>query len=163
MTLIILSFIALALHEAGHLALSRLIGVPLISFSAKPVGFSMKFDFSRVSYLGEAAVHLAGPVAGVIGAVVALMIFRERGYTFFGISAVLSAVNLLPIAGFDGGGILFCILSSLFSPYTACRIFCILSGVSLLLLWAAVLWIELRVGANLSLLVFVLFFIVKAA
>ena len=159
---IIFTIIAVLIHEGGHIVASRIAGVPLISLTLKPVGVSMKFDFSRVEYLREAAVHLGGPIAGALTAVLALLLFQEKSITFCGISAVLSVVNLLPISGFDGGGVLSCVLSAIFLPDTAEKISRTVSYIFLLLLWAAVLWIELRVGANLSLLLFVLYFMVRA-
>lgn len=142
----------------GHLAAARLVGVPLVSFSVKPIGAALKFDFTGVSYAREAAVHLGGSVLGMLASLLAVL-GGAGGQFFCGISTVLSAVNLLPITGFDGGGILSCVLSSVLQPDTSARVSRAVSIVFLLLLWAAVLWIELRVGANLSLLAFVLFFV----
>ena len=161
MSQLFLSFLAILTHEAGHIIVAKLVGVPRPELSVNPIGITMHFDFSRVGYLREAAVHAGGPAVGMLGAIISILMFGENCITFCGISAVLSVVNLLPIRGFDGGGILSCALSPLFLPDTAEKISRAISLVFLVLLWAAVLWIELRVGANLSLLAFVLFFILK--
>ena len=145
----------------GHIVFAKLMGVPLVSFSVNPIGASMRFDFTGVGYGREATVHLGGSAAGMLAALLVVLVLGDVGHSFCGISTVLSAINLLPIKGFDGGGVLFCILSAILLPDTAERISRAVSRVFLLLLWAAVLWIELRVGANLSLLAFVLFFILK--
>ena len=158
---IIYTLLAILVHETGHVVASKIVGVPLVSLAVKPVGMSMRFDFCRVGYFREAVVHLGGPIAGVLTAALALLMFQEKCITFCGISTVLSVVNLLPISGFDGGGVLLCILSSVLRPDIAEKISRAVSAVFLLILWGSVLWIELRVGANLSLIAFVLFFMLK--
>ena len=143
---------ALIIHETGHLLVSRMMGIPLVCFRLNPVGGVMTFDFTGVGYGKEAAVHFSGPAAGLISAVIGILC----GEVFFsGISAVLAFVNLLPVRGLDGGGILRCILSLFFLPDTVWRVCRILSAAGVLLLWTAVLWIEMRVGANIGLLAFV--------
>ena len=158
---LVLSLVAIVLHEAGHIAAAKVVGAPVRSFSIKAVGASLRFDFCGISFGREALVHLGGPLTGGASAIIALLIFGERGRFFCGISTVLSAVNLLPIKGFDGGGVLSCVLASFCLPDRAERISSAVSFSFLMVLWAAVLWIELRVGANLSLLAFVLFFMLK--
>ncbi len=158
---IISAALAVALHELGHLIAAKMLGVCTRAFSLKPIGAALTFDFSAVSYSRELAVHAAGPTLGIISASVAYLLLGEASLRFAGISCVLSAINLLPITGLDGGGILRCALSLFLMPNTieaACRA---VSFVFLLLLWTGVLWIELRVGANLSLLAFVLFFMLR--
>ena len=144
--------VALAIHELGHLAAAKLFGIPLVRFRLNPAGGVMTFDFSRTSYLREAAVHLSGPFAGLLSAAVGWIFLRN--FFFTGISVTLAAVNLLPIRGLDGGGVLRCLLNRFCLPDPAWRIgrICSISGV--LLLWTAVLWIQLRVRANLELMVF---------
>ena len=99
---------AVILHEAGHLAAARLLGIPLRRGIGGIDGLRLTFDFSRAGYLREAAVHAAGPLAGVIGAVLAAEI--DGWEVFGGCSLLLAAVNLLPCRGLDGGGILSCLL-----------------------------------------------------
>lgn len=143
---------ALLIHELGHLLAARALGIPLVRFRLAPVGGVMTFDFSGTAYLKEAAVHLSGPLAGLISGGIAAILSADP--FFAGISVVLACVNLLPIRGLDGGGILRCVLSRFLFPDTVWRICGILSAAGVLLLWTAVLWIELRVTANLGLAAF---------
>ncbi len=99
---------AVLLHEAGHLAAARVLGIPFRRGVGRIGGLRLVFDFSRVGYWRELAVHAAGPLTGILGAVLAA---QFPGLTVFGgFSFVLAAVNLLPCKGLDGGGILRCLL-----------------------------------------------------
>ena len=147
---------ALLLHEAGHLGAARLCGIPLRSCELRLTGAALTFDFSRSGYGREALVHLGGPLSGIASAASALLFFGGRAATFAGLSAVLSLVNLLPVEGLDGGGVLLCLLNRFLPPDAAWRIGKTLSALGILALWTAVLWMELRVRANLSLLLFML-------
>ncbi len=143
---------ALVIHELGHLAMAKILGIPLVRFRLNPLGGVMTFDFSNSAYGREAMVHLSGPLAGLISGMVGWMLMNNSFFT--GISVVLACVNLLPIRGLDGGGILRCVLNCCCSPERAWRIGQICSMTGVLLLWTAVLWIELRVTANLGLMAF---------
>lgn len=150
---------AIVIHELGHLGAARILGIPLVRFRLNPLGGVLTFDFSRISYGREAAVHLSGPLAGLVSGAVGGMLAKDCFFT--GISVVLACVNLLPIRGLDGGGILRCVLSRFCNPDTVWRIGEICSVTGVLLLWSAVLWIELRVTANLGLMAFAAMLLLK--
>ncbi len=158
-----LFLIAALLHELGHILCARLLGIPLIGCSVRPCGAFLNFDFSRTSYRREGCVHLAGAGMGLIAAAAALWIFGEEAEYFIGISVVLAAVNLLPMRGFDGGGVLHCLLSAVVSPEKGDRICRAVSLLVTLLLWTAVLWVELRVRADAAILCFVLYVVIFQA
>ncbi len=63
----------------------------------------------------------------------------------------LGAVNLLPIQGMDGGGILSGICSRLVLPDRAYQICRAGSVLSVLFLWGINLYIQMKIGFNLSL------------
>lgn len=153
----LLFLLAAVLHELGHIFCARLLGIPLTGCSVRPCGALLTFDFSRTSYLREGCVHLAGAGTGLITAAATVWIFGEKAACFSGISAVLAVVNLLPIRGFDGGGGLQCLLSAVFPPETSEKICRTVSVIVILLLWTAVLWVELRMRADVYLLCFVLY------
>ena len=132
-----LLFLALAAasHEAGHLLAAKALGIPLRRANMTGSGGRLTFDFSRSGYGREALVHLAGPAAGILAAAAALILRFPGGERFAGMSLVLSEVNLLPMQGFDGGGILRCVLSSRFWPDTVERVGRIADGIVRLGLW----------------------------
>ena len=156
MTEVLQFVIAFLIHESGHFISAGLLGVPLVSFTPVSIGAVMSFDFSNKSYISEAIVHASGSALGIAFALLSFFIIGERATYFLGISITLSAVNLLPIIGFDGGGITKCLLSRLFLPDNAWRICKAISIISIVILWTAVLWIELRTDGNMALMVFIL-------
>ena len=153
----VLFLLAALLHELGHILCARLLGIPLTGCSVRPCGAFLSFDFSRTSYRREGCVHLAGAGAGILSAVLALLRFGEAAEAFAGISVVLAAVNLLPVRGFDGGGVLHCLLSAVLPPEISDRVCRAVSLTVILFLWTAVLWVELRVRADAAMLCFVLY------
>ena len=154
---------AVLLHELGHLLCARLMGIPLTGCSVRACGALLTFDFSQTSYRREGCVHLAGAGMGLCSAVLAAAVFGDSAAYFSGISVTLAAVNLLPVRGFDGGGVLHCLLSAFFSPETADRIGRTVSLLVVLFLWTAVLWVELRVRADAALLCFVVYVMIFQA
>lgn len=148
--------LAMAIHEAGHILTARMLGISCRRFRTSWFGTVLTFDFSHTTYLREAAVHLSGALFGMASAVLARILLGGRADFYLGASVVLSCVNLLPITGLDGGGVLQCVLSQFFLPDTVDRAARAVSFCAMLLLWTAVLWIELRVTPNFSLLLFTL-------
>lgn len=149
---IFLLLLAVSIHELGHLAAAKLSGVRNVSFALKSLGGVLSFDFSHTSFVSEIIVHLSGSVCGLISAAAAYAVFHESAIFFVGVSVSLSIVNLLPITGFDGGGILFSFLSIFLLPDDSYKICGIVSFVTSALLWAAVIWTELKLSVNLGLL-----------
>ncbi|MBQ9995946.1 MAG: site-2 protease family protein, partial [Clostridia bacterium] len=115
------------------------------------------------AYTREICVHLAGPGTGILSAVCALLVFGNKAAYFAGLSVWLAILNLLPVQGFDGGGVLSCLLSLFLTAETVYRVCRAVSGVTLFFLWTAVLWIELRVRAVLTLLLFILYIVILSS
>lgn len=153
--------LAVLIHELGHVTVARILGVPLISFSKIITGLSMQFDFSRASFFKEALVHLGGSLFGILSAALAALLGGRFFLTYAGISLTFAAVNLLPLSSFDGAGILAALLSAFFLPDTVWTIMQTVSAVTLIFLWVGVIWIELRVGANIGLIAFACALMVK--
>jgi len=148
---------AAVLHETGHILCAVLLKIPFSGLAVRPCGAVMTFDFSGTAYLREMCVHLAGPVTGLLAAAGALWVYGDAAAYFAGLSVWLAVLNLLPVRGFDGGGILSCLLSVLLPPQTVYRICRAVSVVTILFLWIVVLWIELRVYAGMTLMLFMLY------
>ena len=160
MTELILLLTAAVLHEAGHILCAVLLNIPFSGFVFRPCGAVMTFDFSGTTYFRELCVHLAGPGTGILSAVLALTVFGDAAVYFAGLSVCLAALNLLPIRGLDGGGALYCLLSPVLPPDCVCRVCRSVSAAVTLFLWTAVLWMELRVRAGISLLLFVVYMMI---
>ncbi|MGN1346759.1 MAG: site-2 protease family protein [Eubacteriales bacterium] len=160
MTEILLLLAAAVLHETGHVLCAAWFGIPFSGLSLRPCGAALRFNFSQTTYFRELCVHLAGGAAGLLSAVLALFFFGKAAVCFVGISLCLTWLNLLPIEGFDGGGALYCLLVLLGPPERAYGICRVVSLAAVLLLWTAVLWVELRVRANAALLLFVVYLLI---
>lgn len=153
---LVLWLITLAVHECGHILAAAILRIPFRSVDLCLPGAIITFDYSRVGYLKEGLVHLSGPLLGIVFGIGTALFFGESASYFTGISVLLSTINLLPIAGFDGEGIVKCVLSYFFLPDTVWRTSRILSGVSLFALWSLILWVEIRAGGNIGLIVFII-------
>ncbi|MBE6541238.1 MAG: hypothetical protein E7672_02195 [Ruminococcaceae bacterium] len=148
--------IAVTFHELSHIVTAKFLGIKYISLSPKISGAVLTFDFTAVNYLSELFVHLAGGIGGMSAALVAFLLFHKNAIEFIGISVVLTLINYLPIENLDGGGILKTILLLFCSPDTVYKLCRVVSLITIILLWIFVLWIELRVSANFSVLLLVL-------
>jgi len=132
----VIFFLCAALHEIGHLAAARLCKAKG-KMVAAPSGIRVKTN-AGLSYGKEAFIYAAGPAVNIIMFIAALFLLRRgwRGDAIM-LMAVLNAglalFNLLPVAGFDGGGILSCILSRFLSPAASFRVSI---TVSLFVAWA---------------------------
>mgnify|MGYP004529879623 FL=1 len=157
----IFAIAAVAVHELGHVLCAAALGIPIISFGAKSVGGVISFDFSKSDYVSEILVHLSGPLCGIAAAVLCAAFLQDKTYSFIGVSVLFALVNLLPITGFDGGGILYCVLCMFILPDTAWKICRATSLISSLLLWGTVVFIELRVLPNLGLLFFAIWVLME--
>lgn len=143
----ILSMIcAVALHESGHLLYARLKRIPILSFELSMLGAQIKIDPSRLSYPDELLLAAAGPLAGLLGSAVCLPLSNVADFLlpFSVISLCLSLFNLIPIDTLDGGRILRCAVSLLFSPDAADRALRISSFITLFVLWLFAVYLMLR-------------------
>ena len=142
----------MGIHEAGHLSAARLLGIPFRQARGGAFGIRMTFDFSRAGYRREAAVHAAGPVAGWIAGILA----AARDPEFAGMNAALALLNLLPLSGFDGGGIARCLFLDGFGPVRGERAAEVLSGAVRGLIWLAAVRLALLPEPDPELLLFAL-------
>lgn len=138
--------LAAVIHELGHVIAATVLGIKLRLCRTGPVGISLKYDFSAVSHLREAAVCLAGPL---LGAVCFICCYRSTSY-LANASAALSLLNLLPISYLDGGCILSALLSSFLSPVAVWNVCRALSVLFTVVLWCSAVYVMLRSGGDIS-------------
>ncbi|MBE6570186.1 MAG: hypothetical protein E7658_08235 [Ruminococcaceae bacterium] len=152
---------AVCIHEGGHLLAAWLCGAKCRSFRLGITGLSLDFDCGGLSYGRECLIQLAGSCFGMLSVWIAAC-FGERTAYYCVCALCLNIVNLLPITGLDGGGILSSLLHMCLEDGAAVRI---CRGVSLLtavFLWVCALWISLRTEGNLTVLLCGGFFLVKS-
>ena len=133
---------AILVHELGHWMGARLTGVTLRRLEGSGGGFHLDFSLETVSYEKELAVLLAGSLLGVLS----VLVCRNPDYRTCALC--LNLVNLLPLPGLDGGGVLAALLQRRLDVFYAEKI-CrrVFAGMGLLL-WLGGMWIALRVGPN---------------
>jgi len=152
---------AVCVHEGGHLLAARLLGAKCRTFRIGLTGLILDFDYSRLSYGKECLIQLAGSTVGILSVWIAASL--GEGMVYYCICALcLNIINLLPITGLDGGAVLSVLLHMCMEDRTAVRICRAVSLGTAILVWLGTLWISLRTGGNMTLLVCGIYFLVKS-
>lgn len=139
---------ALLLHEAGHCFAFFLLGEPPPALSGRLGGLLLSPRGGALSYGRELIVALAGPLFNLLAAAALIPAIRggagkEASFCFFAINLLSALFNLLPLAGFDGGRVLFCLFAMLLSPRVARVLSEVISGIFLLLFYFCSLFLFL--------------------
>ena len=163
---LLLTACAVLIHEAGHVAAAKALRVPFVRVRGSLVGFSLKFDFSAVSYFKEFSVCAAGAAANVAACAVSFLLTDGRGahFVFFIFSNLSLAVfNLLPISPLDGAGMLSSLLSLIVSARSAERIVSFVSAAFSLAFFIFCTYVQMKIGVNFSLLFISVYLIYNTA
>lgn len=163
---VLLVVAAVLIHEAGHMICAKALGVPSKGGDANLFGLSLYYDFSSVSYLREVAVSSAGAAANIAACAVTFFASKSPGtYAVFFIFSNLSLAlfNLIPVSPLDGSGILTALISMAATPRRAERIAAWISAVFSFAFFVFCLYVQLKVGANLSLMFISVFLLYRAA
>lgn len=152
---------AALLHELGHVFAARRCGVPLRSFSIELLGARLDLASGVITYRDELLIAAAGPAVNLASALALYpLISRFGGGAALFISALTAAsvglafLNLLPVSGFDGGRILYCLLSLFLSPAVVFRVGQVLSFFCVFSLWSASVYLLLKTAGGLAVFVF---------
>lgn len=108
---------AVVVHELGHLAALRLLGLRIRAFRSETQGFCIDYE-GETPRIGHITAALAGPAAGFALAFALSALAAYTGSSFCaltaGVSLLLSLFNLLPVRRLDGGRIAWLLLPALF-------------------------------------------------
>ena len=133
-------FIAVSIHELGHLVGARLCKIPLKELKLGIFGAGLTPSNSLISYKKEIILCFFGPLANFftvfICFVFKIKITSPVFYNFLLSSFALGTVNLLPIESFDGGRILSALLFLFISQDRARRIVSVISLIFIFSLWS---------------------------
>ena len=143
---------AACVHEAGHWAVTRLLGAEIRLVDIGVLGARMQMQPEGLSYGGELAAVLAGPGANLLCGTVLAACPAPWLMTAAGAHFALAGFNLLPIRPLDGGRALYLAAAWLAGPSAAERIACWAGGTTALALGGLVLWLIGRTGGSLWLL-----------
>mgnify|MGYP000847441976 FL=1 len=118
--------LALIFHEAGHIAVAKVLGCKVEKLAIQPLGGYLSLDqLLEVQPATELRIALAGPAANLLtaAAAMALVPYSPQGYvsSFIRASLTLMAFNLLPALPLDGGRVLRGRLAGWTSYYRATK------------------------------------------
>lgn len=128
--------LAALLHELGHLITLSLFGCR-VHIKIMAAGIAIKKDGGTFSYVTDAVIYASGPLMNVI----TFILFRgaDSGTLSLlsSVSLALALINLIPVKGLDGWGLVLSLIS-LFSNHTAalriCEIISLLFTASIFIL-----------------------------
>ena len=152
----ILTLVAVTVHECGHLLAARLCHIKTGGFSVDSLGARLALVGVVPSYPKELIICAAGPLANLCSLPLAhcLKARHENVEFYISVSLALALLNLLPIRGFDGGRICYCLAALASDPVLAERICTLLSFFSLFVLWCISVYLMIKMGADFSLFLF---------
>ena len=134
---------AVAVHELGHVAALRLLGLRIRELRLEPSGLCIRYS-GRTTALGELLAALSGPAAGLLyTAATSVAGAHEPSGTLrlsAGLSLLFSAFNLLPALPLDGGRALRTLLAAWRGEERGASLSSLVSGLT----GAALLLIGLR-------------------
>lgn len=144
-----LCFIAIIIHEIGHLFVMKLLGLSPKGIEIK--AFNIKIiESSRynTSFSKDIAVIFAGPLLNIIFYLIFINIYA--GFAF--INLFIGLFNLLPAESLDGGQFIYLILLNFFSSEKSAKITDIITIITSLPLFFFGILILLNSKYNFSML-----------
>ena len=128
MSVLLVAFFSLTLHEACHSIIAVRLGYRVSSVEIQPFGFVARLQGGLLRASDELAIAAAGPVCSLVAGCAALSIGRllpvvsEALNPFVAFNLSLAAVNLLPALPLDGGRISKAFLQMATGPRIAVRV-----------------------------------------
>ena len=153
---LLLVLVAAAAHELGHYLAIRICGRGEgAEIRLGPLGVTIRRG-PPATYMHEAAIAAAGPLASALLAMLAALMARltqfEPAYTLSGMSLMFSLFNILPVFPLDGGRVLFAVTAQRFGLTAAERTVCVISCAVIFALLCAGAYILVATGTNFTLL-----------
>ena len=152
-----LTLLAAFLHECGHFAAARGLGLSPRELRLDLLGARMEISGRMLSYGEEFLLAAAGPLASFVCSLAGALLWEfSAARIFSAASLLLGLLNLLPIRTFDGGRMLEATLSACMGVSRASLVMRLCSFAALFLLWLIAVYFLLRAADGLSLLCFTL-------
>lgn len=152
----LISLLAAALHEVGHLVAARFLKIPIGCMRFDLLGARIDVKGRILSYGEEWLLCVAGPLSSLIFSIVGSFFWSHTrlAIAFSCASLLLGLLNLLPIQTFDGGRMLECALLSFASPKRTGNILRGCTFLFLWLLWAFSAYLMIKIADGISLFFF---------
>ena len=151
-----MTIIAVTLHETAHIAAGKLCRVNFQRVKLSSLGAKLSASNVILSYPVEIFICASGPLANLSTAAIVFLFFPgNKALKYLAdVSIALALLNLLPIEGFDGGGITKHTVSLLISVDAAEKILKVLSFAALFCIWCVSVYIMMRSGKSTSLFLY---------
>lgn len=172
------------IHELGHLAAARMLGIKIAEMSFDFAGAKIIPAGQINSYKHEFFLCAAGPLASILLSAISIYLLKMNGakidisYLYstintdifsldtalvfvFVFSVLQATINLIPISSFDGGRMLNVIITYFFGERSAYISSGIITFVLALILWMISVYLLIKIGQGLSLFSFSLCMFVK--
>lgn len=157
--------ISLGLHELGHIAAARALGVEIREIRLTPFGGSARMENPYLLPAGRLAmVAAAGPVASLMAMLAAAALAQwgllgaEQAAWLWRPSLMMLLFNLLPALPLDGGRMLYCAMQGRLGEGRALRLGIWLGRILAGAILAGSIYLRLRAGRwNLSFLLAAVF------
>lgn len=152
----LISLLAAALHEVGHLVAARFLKIPIGCMRFDLLGARIDVKGRILSYGEEWLLCVAGPLSSLIFSIIGSFFWSHTrlAVAFSCASLILGLLNLLPIQTFDGGRMLECALLSFASPKRTGNILRGCTFLFLWLLWAFSAYLMIKIADGISLFFF---------
>lgn len=159
---------AAAFHECGHLIAMKCCKMDVTGLCVLPYGVEMTSGREPRSFWEDMIISSAGCVANLLTAPLlycfGAVTCGDIGEFFLltaASSAVLCAVNAMPIATLDGGCVLAAVFESVLSPEKAYRLSMTVSFLFLIALWVLATYVFMFSGYNYSMFAMVIWLFVR--
>ena len=160
---LLLSLLALSLHEMCHALMARALGYQISAIELEPFGFVARLEKTVDDRWDELLVAASGPLFSLIAGLVFLaaknVIDNEFLYfeEFGRINLWIASVNLLPALPLDGGRAAKAAVTAVLSEKKAIRLLCFFGIVAGSVFFALGAWVLLNGHINLTFLIWGLF------
>lgn len=144
-------------HELAHLIVCKVLGGKLGGIYPNCAGLLISYYPADMSYFREAVVLLAGSFANLVLGLIFLCFDVPRISV---VNVAVGLLNLLPMKGLDGGEVMYLLMSYFINEYSAYKIVRIISAFLAILFWLGIVFYELRLGINISLLLLSVYILV---
>lgn len=157
-TFALASVLAVVIHESAHIVAAKIRHTYFKELKLGIWGAGLTPNDNIFSYDDEIIICIAGPLVNFISSLISIPIYSLVPCAFIeyfiAASAVLGALNILPVKSFDGGRILHSILCKNINLRTADRILSIVSFVLIFVIWSLSVYLLLANEFGLSFFVF---------
>lgn len=143
--------ICMAIHEIGHIMLFYAFKIKIKEISLGATGATITPALSLTSYKKEIAVAIGGPFLNLVTLALVYPSINIYEPALFGMreyvaifSLMFAIINLMPVYDLDGGRILKCALSMLFTDSAGERVVNVCTTVFLIGIWMLSVYMLLK-------------------